>query len=201
MTAATLSPRRRLFREEEPEWLVWALVAVLLAIGLIARTIVVNRTTTFSEGNVSVSYPAGWTPMASDAPGAILSVGEGFGDLFPARLIAQQLPAADVSRNAQTLGDFALKWSDEQAKNLLGYRVLNMEPIQVRGKDAVRVDYAYVADPAFATADAAPIVARGSDILLRNGDNLTIVRMLAASDVFDDLGLTWDRILGSLELK
>ena len=72
---------------------------------------------------------------------------------------------------------------------------------EVRGKDAVRVDYAYVADPAFATADAAPIVARGSDILLRNGDNLTIVRMLAASDVFDDLGLTWDRILGSLELK
>lgn len=201
MTATTLSPRRRTFREEEPEWLVWLLVGVLLLIGLVARTLVVNRTTTFNEGGFSLSYPAGWTPIASDAPGVVLSVGEGFGDLFPARVVAQQLPAADVSRTAQSLGDFALKWSDQQAKDLLGYRVLSIEPTQVRGKDAVRVNYAYVADPMFASADALPIVARGSDALLRNGDTLTVVRMLAASDAFDGLGATWDRILSSVELK
>jgi hypothetical protein len=190
-----------MFRQEEPEWLVWLLVGVMLLIGLVARTVVINRTTTFSEGNLTVSYPADWTPIASDEQGAVLSVGEGFGDLFPARLVAQQLPAADVSRTAQSLGDIALKWSDQQARDLLGYRVLNIEPTQVRGTDAVQVDYAYVADPMFASADALPIVARGSDVLVLTGDTLTVVRMLAASDAFDGLRGTWDRVLGSVELE
>lgn len=201
MTATVMSARQRLFRAEEPEWLVWVMAAALLAIGLIARTIVVNRATSFNDGGVAVSYPADWTPIASDAPGAVLSVGEPFGNLFPARLTVQQMPAADISRSAQSLGDLALKWSDDQAKNLLGYRVLSIEPTQVRGKDAVRVDYAYVAEPAFAAADTVPVVAHGVDVLIRNADTITVARMVAASDAFEGLRGTWDRILGSLELK
>ena len=202
MTTAAVPFRRRLFREEEPEWLVWLTVIVLLSIGLIAKTVVVNQTATFSEGNVAVRYPADWTPISTDAPGTVLSVGESFaGGLFPARFAIQQMPAADISRNAQSLGDLALKWSDDQAKVLLGYRVLEIEPTQVRGKDAVRIDYAYVAEPAFAAADAMPIVARGADILIREGDAVTVLNLLSSADAFDGLGATWDRIAGSVELK
>jgi hypothetical protein len=197
-----MTVRRRLFREEEPEWLVWLTVLILLAIGLIAKTVVVNQTTTFSQDNLSVTYPADWTPIASNAPDTVLSVGESFGGgLFPARLAVRQLLAADVSRSAQSLGDLALEWSDDQAKDLLAYRVLDIEPVQVRGKDAVRVDYAYVAEPAFAAPDALPIVARGSDYLIRQGETLTVVQLLAASDAFDGLSSTWDRITGSVEMK
>jgi hypothetical protein len=202
MTATTMPTRRRYFREEEPEWLVWVTVAVLLAIGLITRAIVVNRTTTFSEGNLSVSYPADWTPIASDVPDALLSVGQTFsGELFPARLVIRQMPATEISRNAQTLGDLALKWSNDQAEDRLGYRVLNIEPTQVRGQDAVRVDYAYVAEPALATYDTMPIVARGADTLIRTGDTVTAVTTLSSADTFDELGVAWARMLGSVELK
>lgn len=201
MTATVMSARRRLFRAEEPEWLVWVMLAVLLAIGLIARTVIVNRSTTFNDGGVTVNYPADWTPIATDAPGAVLSVGEAFGNLFPARFTVEQMPVADVSSSAQSLGDLALKWSDDQADNLPGYRVLSIEPAQVRGRDAVRVDYAYVAEPVFAAADTVPVVARGVDVLIRNGDTMTVARMVADSDAFDGLRGTWDRILGSLELK
>ena len=149
MTAATM--RRRLFREEEPEWLVWLMVLLLLAIGMLTRVSVLGRATTLSEGNVSVSYPASWTPLETNAPGAVRSVGEPFTEgLFPARLTVQQLPAAEISRSAESLGDFALKWSDDQAADLLGYRVLSIEPIQEAGEEtarAVRVNYAYVAEP------------------------------------------------------
>jgi hypothetical protein len=182
--------------------LVWVTVAVLLAIGLITRAVVLNRQTTFSEGNLSVSYPADWTPISSDTPGALLSVGQGFsGELFPARLVVQQMPATDISRNAQTLGDLALKWSDDQSKDRLGYRVLSIEPTQVRGQNAVRIDYAYVAEPAFATPDTMPIVARGADTLILIGDTVTAVTTVASADTFDELGATWDRMLGSVELK
>lgn len=202
MTAATMSPRRRLLRAEEPEWLVWVLVGALLAIGLITRTIVVNRTVTFSEGNVTVRYPADWTPIGSDAPGTVLSVGEAFaGDLFPARLAVQQLPAAEISRNAQSLGDLALKWSDDLSDDRLGYRVLNIEPTQVRGIDAVRVDYAYVAEPALAAPDTMPIVARGTDTLVQRGDTVTIITTVAAAEAFERLSTAWARMIGSVELK
>ncbi len=63
MTTATMKMRRTLFRSEEPEWLVWLLVIVMLGIGLLARTIVLNQTDTFSGGNASVRYPAAWVAL------------------------------------------------------------------------------------------------------------------------------------------
>jgi hypothetical protein len=79
--------------------------------------------------------------------------------------------------------------------------VLNIEPMKVRAKDAVRVDYVFVADPALATPNSIPVVARGSDVLIRQGDNMTVARLLATSDAFDGLAPVWDRLLGSLELR
>jgi hypothetical protein len=202
MTAAAMNRRWGRGSEEEPEWPVWVLVVVMLGIGLLAKTVVINRTTAFAHGNVSVSYPAAWTALSKQGENELLNVGEPFDSgLFPARFSLLQLPVTDISTNAQSLGDFALKWSDDGARDLLAYRVLSIEPIQVRGKDAVRVDYVYVADPALATPNSIPIVAQGADVLMREGDNMTIARLVAASDAFDGLGRVWDRLLGSLELR
>ena len=52
-----------------------------------------------------------------------------------------------------------------------------------------------------ASPNSIPVVAHGADILMREGDTMTVARLVAASDAFDGLGPTWDRILGSLELK
>lgn len=194
--------RRTLFREEEPEWLVWALVITLLAVGFVARTIVVNRSTAFSEGNLSVSYPVSWTQTKGDSANELLVVSESFdAGLFPARFMLRQMPVTEISTSAQTLGDFALKWADRKARDLLGYKVLSIEETQVRGKDAVRVDYVYVAEPVMATPNSVPIVAEGADVLIRQDDVITVASMLASADAFKGLDGVWDRILGSLELK
>jgi hypothetical protein len=194
--------RRGLFRAEEPEWLVWLLVVVMLGIGLLARTIVVNQTSTYNEGNVSVVYPLGWMALDKQDENELLNVGEPFdSSLFPARFALLQMPAAEISTNAQSLGDFALKWSDRGSRDLLAYRVMEIEPIKVRGRDAVRVDFVYVAEPALATPNSIPVVAHGSDVLIRNGDNITIARFVADSDAFDGFAPVWDRVLGSLELR
>ena len=202
MTTAAVKMRRSLFRAEEPEWLVWVVVVLLLLVGLLARTIAVNRTSTVTAGNVSLSYPAAWTALDKQGDNELLNVGEPFDSgLFPARFLLLQMPATTISTNAQTLGDFALKWSDRAAKDLLAYKVLGIEPTKVHGQDAVRIDYVYVADPALATPNSIPVVAEGSDILIRRDDTMTVARLLATSDAFEGLRPTWDRILGSLVLK
>jgi len=194
--------RRTLFREEEPEWLVWALVIILLAVALIARTIVVNRSSAFSDANVSVSYPASWAQAKGDSADEVLVVSESFdAGLFPARFVLRQMPVTEISTSAQTLGDFALKWADRKAKDLLGYKVLSIGETQVRGKNAVRVDYVYVAEPVIATPNSVPIVAEGADVLIRQDDVMTVASMLASADAFKGLDGVWGRILGSLELK
>jgi hypothetical protein len=202
MTATTQKIRSALFREEEPEWLVWALVIVLLAVGLFARTIVLNRWSDFGQDNLSVSYPASWTRLASQAEHEVLGVREPFdAGMFPARFTLLQMPVTDISTSAQTPGDFALKWADRNAKDLLGYKVLSIEEVKVRGKDAVRVDYVYVTEAEMATPNSVPIVAEGADVLIRRDDVMTVASFSAAADAFGDLEGVWNRILGSLELK
>jgi hypothetical protein len=202
MTATTVPMRRSSSRAEEPEWPVWLLVIVMLAVGLLARTVVLNRTKTFSESGVSVSYPAAWMALNKQDANELLVAGEPFDNgLFPARFFLLQMPAASISTNAQSLGDFALQWSDRAGKDLLAYKVLDIQPVKVRGQDGVRVDYVYVGEPALPTPNSIPVVAHGSDILVRKGDTMTIARLVAAADAFDGLAGTWDRITGSLELK
>ena len=83
-----------------------------------------------------------------------------------------------------------------------GTKCSNIEPVQVRGKDAVRVDYVYVAEPALATPNSIPIVAHGADILIRKAIPMTVARpAVPPSDAFDGLGPTWDRILGSARVE
>lgn len=201
MSTATLRARRFLLHEEEPEWLVWAVVVLLLAVGLVVRTTVIHRSAEFSKGDLSVRFPADWAPLGA-ADDALLDVGVSFdAGLFPPRLTVRQMRAAEVSAGSQSLGDLALKWADRHAKDLLGYKVLSIDPIQLHGSDAVRMDYAYVADPMMPTPNSIPVVAHGADVLVRQGDRLVVITMRADAGEFADLEATWARILDSLELK
>jgi hypothetical protein len=203
MSATTAPARRQLFRSEEPEWLVWALVIVLLAVGLIARTIVMGRTQTVSHANIALAVPANWTVMATDNSAEILRVSEPMEtSLFPAHVTVNQLPLADLTDDpAITLGDLALKWTNRQIRDRLSYRVLSIESAKVKTQDAVKVNFVFVTEPPFATPNSIPIVAEGQDVLLKQGDNLTIATFLADSDAFEDAKQVWDRILNSLELR
>lgn len=201
MTTETLKSIRRFARAEEPEWLVWLLVAVMLAVGLIARTVVVGQQKSFQQDSVSLRYPATWTVLASEGDFDILNIGEGMdAGLFPARVRVQQMPITEISTSAQTLGDLALKWSNQQSEALLGYRVFTIEPTTVAGQDAVKLDYAYVAEPVMSTPNSVPVVARGEDILLRRGDTVTVISLAAGED-FEQQLATLRRVLGSLVLK
>ncbi len=201
-TASTMKSLRRHMREEEPEWLVWALVAVMLIVGWGVGTIVVQRTDTAALDTLSLRYPAAWVSMAGEDPYELLHVGEPFEtSSFPASASVRQMPVTEVSTTAQTLGDLALKWGNKRIDELTGYKVLSVEPAEVQGQEAVAIQYVYVAEPPMGGPDSMPVVARATDILMRQGDTLTITTFSAEAAAFDGQATTWGRILASLKLK
>lgn len=202
MTANVMQPFRRLMRDEEPEWLVWVLVAVMLAIGGIVGAIVMGRTELATASSLSFRYPAGWVSMAGGDPFEMLHVAEPFETAaFPANASVRQMPVTEVSTTAQTLGDLAFKWTNRQAQELLGYKVLNIAPVTVHSQEAIEIEYVYVAEPPMAGPDSIPVVAHGADVLLRRGDTLTVITFSADAAAYPGLATTWGRILASLKLN
>lgn len=197
-----MKPLRRLMAKEEPEWLVWALVVVMLAIGGLVGTIVERRTVTIKAGDLSLNRPVGWVNMGAEEPFEVLRASEPFETaVFPAQVSVRRMPVAEVSTTAQTLGDLALKWSTRQTQELTGYKVLGIEPAQVQGQEAVRIEYVYVTEPPMAGPEAIPVVARGADYLIRQGETLTVIAFSADADAYAGQTATWARILASLKLK
>ncbi len=197
-----LKPLRQLMAEEEPEWLVWALVILMLAVGGLVGTVVERRTVTVKAGEIALSYPAGWVNMGTGEPFEVLRVGEPFETaIFPAQISVRQMPVAEVSTTAQTLGDLALKWSARQTQDLTGYKVLSIEPAQIQDQEAVKVEYVYVAEPPMAGPEGIPVVVRGADYLIRQEETLTVVTFSAGADAYERQTAIWARILAALKLK
>lgn len=205
MTASTTSPVktwRWLMRNEEPEWLVWALVAIMLAIGGLVGLIVERRTAVWPAGNLTLRAPAGWVSMAAEDAFDVLHVAEPFETaLYPASVRVRRMPVTEISTTGQNLGDLALKWSDQQTANLVGYKVLSVGPMTVRGQDAVKIEYVYVAEPPMSGPNGIPVIAHANDVLIQQGDTVTIVSLSAEAAAFDGQATIWGRILASLKLN
>lgn len=176
---------RRMTRAEEPEWLVWALVIGLLAVGLLLKTAVAGRAEGFSAHGVSLSYPAEWTQ--STAPEQLLYAADLFSSAqFPTSVTVRQVPTSEIGRNLSSLGDIAMAWNTRLSKELQIYRSLNNVPTTISGHDAVMIEYAYVPQVTRGSgASAPPVVARAQDYLIQQGETLTIVTLAANANIFE----------------
>ena len=112
-------------------------------------------------------------------------------------MTVRQIAAAELGRDAQSVGDMAMMWSNRQGQDLLGYNVLGVEPVKVRGQDAVAVDYAYVIQP---PGPASPL-SFGLRTSCCSGDTVTIVSFAATADEYEAQADTWRRILASLDVQ
>lgn len=200
MTTTAMSLHRRLMREEEPEWIVWALVIVMLALALFLRNSVTGHTQNFNEGGVSLNYPAAWTQMAE--PDQLLHAVDPFSSAqFPTGVTVRQVPLAEVSRNLSSLSDIALAWSTRQGRDLLAYRTLNVAQTTVNGQEAVLVESAYVPQVAMGSSTGSvPVVARAQNFLFQQGDTLTIITLAADANVFEAENNVWQDILATVNV-
>lgn len=186
-------------RTEEPEWPVLLTVAVALLFGALVAILATSGTTTARSGDPTASYANGgdmviafpdtWVQSAS--PGAaIAAVDYDRGGIFGARVSVRRLPKEELAASSEVVvGDAAAAWVLRQSEALTAYRILDLAPTTVRGRDAVRIEYAYLDEgPGGATSGALPGLMRGADTIVDAGDSYAILTL--ASETGEWRGLT-----------
>ncbi len=182
---------------EEPEWIVWLVVIVGLMAAWLVRGSVLDQVRTVTINQVSISYPASWSRANEDGT-LFAAMDRAHGGAFGARVSVRQIARAELLPANGTLSDAAMNWSLTHGKELSAYRLLEMSEMKWQGRDAVRLDYAFVLDsPQGAAAGTMPALMRATDVLLVSGEQFSVLTFAAEHTEFDALNDWRERILAT----
>lgn len=177
-------------KRQEPEWVVVAVVAIALLAGWLLKSWVESRTTTFSNSDLTLSYPATWLRELGEPEQGVLFAAQDVrsGSLYATHLsvrVADALPQVR-QENVDPMLSAVTAWTFQRGQELEGYRVLGTEAAQVDNIDGVRIDYAYVSDPiASPYRRALPVVVEAVDYLLPYQGKLYVITLAADASRFE----------------
>jgi hypothetical protein len=195
MTAITRA-RERFWTGHSPEWPVLATVALALVLGWALMTAITSRTTAFSDGTLSLRYPAYWSD--GDDTDALLHASDlASGSTVTLRVLRELDPAAPV-----TLDDLLAQLAFQRARDLPMYRVLKTVPARVGGRSAVAAEYAYVEDPvASAYQSSMPVVVRGTSYILPYKGKAYVLSLETTATDYAVHARDFERIVQSVHLQ
>lgn len=190
------------------DWAVVALVAVALALGLVLREAVLSRTVPFAFPGAQVAgrCPANWVRETGDDP--LLRASDPLGGEFGAVLELRSRPLAADASPAIVLDALAL----ERAGQVAAYRTISTDQVLLSGQSpasrqsatrrslATRRTFTYVQVCCNPYVTRLPVVVRGMDLALRDGDRVIVVTLLADADQFDARYRYLHAFVQSLEL-
>jgi hypothetical protein len=188
MSARAVS--RGTWHAEEPEWVVWLTVVLALLIGFGIRTAVVGRTETVQAGPTMITYPATWVQDTEE--GALFAATDFDSGSFGARAEVRQVSRAELAPIENLSGpvvpeDVAINWSILRGADLEGYRVLEIVPVAVQGREALQIDYVYLVDAPLAGAGALPGLIHAIDTIVPSGEAFLVLTV--AVDASEDATL------------
>jgi len=178
---------------------VWVALVVMLAAGWSLLRTTGARTVEFADtqGSLRLRYPAGWLRVPGS--NALLEVQDPLsGAPVATTLLAHRGPkAAD-----QSLDQAAREGAFDHSQQLPMYRVLRQRPMRLGGRDAVAVDYAYIADPheSVLTAERLPVVMRGTEVVVFVDQTVYRIDLRAAAAVSDRARAQFEGILREVHL-
>lgn len=171
-------------RREESEWAVLATVALALLVGLILQGVALGRTATATAGTTTLSYPASWT-RTSEGEAVFAAADLDRGGVFGARALVHEVPKKALSPRGEALTEAATTWSLSRAQGLPGFRILQIKPTTLHGREAVNVEYAYLAEPPSGSLSGAlPGLMRAIDTIVAGADRYHILTFAAESSDF-----------------
>lgn len=186
-------------KSEEPEWVVWLVVAIGLLAGGLFGTYVLGQTKTTASGKNSVTFPASWS--LTTEPGAILSVYdlEG-GGVFGTRVSVRVKPKAALYPEEGSLYDAAANWAVDREKELSGFRLLGIEPTRIQGRDAASIEYAYLLDSPASASGMMPALMHAVDTITISGDQIYGLSFAAESHAYDRVRSLSDQIIATWQV-
>lgn len=184
----------------------WTLLtlAIALFLGWALMLAVTTRTATFSDDQISLQYPAQWTAGADDEGNAVLRNLTSASLRFEERVtvVHAEAPSSGLPA-ASPLAEAATAWTLSRSQLLPSFRNLaTADGLTVAGQPAMRVDYAYVADPTAALGrPGVPVVVRGSDYLFLVGDQMHVISGQSAEANWSTFEKTLAKIVASVRLN
>jgi hypothetical protein len=176
-------------RSEEPEWVVWLTVVICLLIGWVIATTVSGRTETVPDGaGGSITIPATW--IKTKEAGALFAATDLNAGTYGSRISVRQVSKADLlpPRSGDTLEVAASNWTLIRSPELEGYRVLQIAPTTIQGRNAVAIEYAYLTDPPQGGGTGVmPGLMHAIDTIVASGDGFVILTV--ATEQGDDTAL------------
>lgn len=183
-------------RDRWADWAVIVLVAVALFLGLALREAVRSRTVPFAfpEAPVSGRCPANWVRETGDDP--LLRARDPLGGEFRTTIELRSRPLAAGAEPAIVLDALAL----ERAGQVAAYRMLSTDQVLLGGQNATSRTFTYVHVDSDPYVDRLPVVVRGMDLALCEGNRVVVVTLLADADRFDANYRYLRRFIQALEL-
>ena len=176
--AATRAPRAR---SQEPEWLVWLTVGLALLLGYLLLNMIAGQTRAATAGAMTLNYPSTWVPVQSE--GAAFSASDRLnGGPFAPTVTLYEMPRTDLLRFEGGVEEAAANWTLRKQDDLVGYRLLNVTPVE--GRDMLRVDSVYLKDAALG-ASGIPALMRGIDLIRLSGETFYIMSYSVENDQYD----------------
>lgn len=177
---------------------VFLLLLVGLALGWAVKASIEGRTASFGalDGALTLSYPAVWTAGTGD--GALLSVTDRqAASVFNPVFAVYSRDLAEGKR----LIDAATAWTLGRVSQLPEFRDLGTEETMLAGRAALRINYAYVAEPPAGAGRATlPIVVLAADTIVVQGKGYLVFS--SASDASaGEVDPRLSSIMASVKLK
>ncbi|HEY3291570.1 MAG TPA: PrsW family glutamic-type intramembrane protease, partial [Anaerolineae bacterium] len=177
--------------DQQANWVVTAVFAVLLVIGIIGWSTIVNGVTAFNKDNVRGAYPSNYGTV--NTANEILHVADRVGSGAEFIISSRDLkPGQDVRAVSSML-------ASERASNYVSYKLVDTRPATVNGRQVQVQQYAYV-DPSGLTG-AIPRVIQGSDYIFMMDTRAVIVTLVSTPEGIGEVDPLFTGFVNSLSFQ
>lgn len=201
---------------EEPEWIVWLTVLLSLIAGWVLMTSITGQVQQITTNAGTISIPSSWATIREE--GTVFSAIDR--NASGSHVSMRQVPKADLigALGPDTLETAASNWAVLRSNDLEGFRVLNIESVQllqngqiirtVEGEEptgpaagatsAMLVEYAYLANPSESVgANVMPVLFHGIDTLVAKDTEFTVLSTAVDQSSNSQLNALHEKMLKS----
>ena len=177
--------------DRRANWVVVALFAALLVVGVIGWNGIVNGTTAFNTGAISGAYPSSYGIVKD--PAAALHVADKVGSGAEFIVVSKDLQAGQDVRTVSSV------LAAERATAYSSYKLIDTRPAILNNRQVQVQQFAYV--DAAGLNGGVPRVIQGTDYILMMNNRAVIATMLAAPDTIGDVDPLFNGFVNSLTVK
>jgi hypothetical protein len=169
-------------RDRWVSWIVIVVFVVALILGWVVKTVAENRYVDYSDGTIQVRYPEGWILLEVESPVIFQAADKPTG--VRTALIIEQRPLATSA--ARPLSVLLQTLTLERGSSWMAYRVLEtQEGVTIAGWTATHVAFSYVETNPNPFMETVPVVMRGADYMIPDGEQVLIFTVVAPESEYD----------------